>query len=667
MFTIHGNHDDPAGANSLSAVDILATGALVNYFGKAAIMGEISGEVFIRPILMCKGETKLALYGLGNIRDERLCRLFSIPEGVKWIQPESTQAIDKEDWFNVFVLHQNRVSHAQAAKNVVREKHLASFIDLVIWGHEHECLADPWESIEGDGRFSVMQPGSSVATALSEGESKRKHVVMLEVLGHQWRTSKLPLETVRPFVFESVALAGQKGVNPEDPETITTFLAGKLTSMIDAAVRGRGPRTPELPLVRLRVDYTGFSTINTQRFGQRFVGKVANPHDIVLWHKAPTRRPKGAEAGLPGVATRPETLDEARIEDLIAEHLRQNLEILPEVELTGALREYVDKDDKDALITTVATALQETQAAVEGGIKNFDATAAGTIEGTHAGRANGKPPTEEKALESAIENAAKKRKVDATVQATMRRAAEVTTDTVADRNQPTRGAIRTEASASRMAQPTPTMDEGFADDDGLHPFGDVAATQARGKGGGSRAKAPALPKAAPKPRGRRAAGVSNPKTTAPRQTGARAAAAAARQRLNAIREEVDDRSGDEDFQEQADAHGGDDDDVIETISDDEEDDVRLTHEEAAAFMEASYGGKKSQTGPVANRRRGKQPAGGRTVVSLVDSDGDDDEGAGRPPVGGSMARQGPPQSRTQMTFGRFGGGSEQVSKWGTLK
>ena len=34
VFTIHGNHDDPTGADSLSAVDILSTAGLVNYFGK---------------------------------------------------------------------------------------------------------------------------------------------------------------------------------------------------------------------------------------------------------------------------------------------------------------------------------------------------------------------------------------------------------------------------------------------------------------------------------------------------------------------------------------------------------------------------------------------------------------------------------------------------------
>ena len=34
VFTIHGNHDDPSGADNLSAVDVLSTCKLVNYFGK---------------------------------------------------------------------------------------------------------------------------------------------------------------------------------------------------------------------------------------------------------------------------------------------------------------------------------------------------------------------------------------------------------------------------------------------------------------------------------------------------------------------------------------------------------------------------------------------------------------------------------------------------------
>lgn len=52
---------------------------------------------------------------------------------------------------------------------------------------------------------------------------------------------------------------------------------------------GDGGRPARLPLVRLRVDYTGFTTIHTLRFGQRFVNRVANPNDILLWHKTTER------------------------------------------------------------------------------------------------------------------------------------------------------------------------------------------------------------------------------------------------------------------------------------------------------------------------------------------------------------------------------------------
>jgi hypothetical protein len=36
----------------------------------------------VYPILMSKGKTKVALYGLGNIRDERLYRTFAAGKGI---------------------------------------------------------------------------------------------------------------------------------------------------------------------------------------------------------------------------------------------------------------------------------------------------------------------------------------------------------------------------------------------------------------------------------------------------------------------------------------------------------------------------------------------------------------------------------------------------------
>ena len=52
--------------------------------------------------------------------------------------------------------------------------------------------------------FEVMQPGSTVATALSEGESAPKQAVLLQVSGTMFKTNRFALQTVRPFIFESV-------------------------------------------------------------------------------------------------------------------------------------------------------------------------------------------------------------------------------------------------------------------------------------------------------------------------------------------------------------------------------------------------------------------------------------------------------------------------------
>lgn len=61
----------------------------------------------------------------------------------------------------------NSSKHGQT--NYIPESFLPEFLDLVIWGHEHECLIDPAYSPQQD--FYVSQPGSSIATSLSEGEA----------------------------------------------------------------------------------------------------------------------------------------------------------------------------------------------------------------------------------------------------------------------------------------------------------------------------------------------------------------------------------------------------------------------------------------------------------------------------------------------------------------
>jgi double-strand break repair protein MRE11 len=59
--------------------------------------------------------------------------------------------------------------------NYIPEKFLDPFLYLIFWGHEHECLIEPVHADDPTLPFYISQPGSSVATSLSHGESKQKY------------------------------------------------------------------------------------------------------------------------------------------------------------------------------------------------------------------------------------------------------------------------------------------------------------------------------------------------------------------------------------------------------------------------------------------------------------------------------------------------------------
>jgi double-strand break repair protein MRE11 len=88
-----------AQSGALSALDLLSVANFVNYFGKSPSVDKIE----LYPILLQKGTTRVALYGLGNVRDERLYRTFE-QKCVRLMRPTES----RNDWFNILVLHQNR-------------------------------------------------------------------------------------------------------------------------------------------------------------------------------------------------------------------------------------------------------------------------------------------------------------------------------------------------------------------------------------------------------------------------------------------------------------------------------------------------------------------------------------------------------------------------------
>ncbi|KAJ2488775.1 meiotic recombination [Coemansia sp. RSA 2050] len=357
VFSIHGNHDDPSGDGNLSAVDMLAACGLVNYFGRQS---EVE-RVRVSPVLLRKGETRLALYGLGNIRDERLHRTMA-RGNLTMCQPTE----DEGRWFNLMVLHQNRVAHGP--KNHIPEHFLSEFLDFVIWGHEHQCLVDP--QYNHQRAFYVSQPGSSVATALSPGEAAPKHVAVLKINRRSFKLEKIRLKNVRPFVIDDVVLAAVPSLSPQSTEDeIVEYLKGKVERMLVVAQReyheqrdgALGPQPK--PLVRLRVEYSGgFESFHPQRFGLLFADRVANPRDIIYFFRKPRASTSVSTQASVASARSVAPVDALHVESLIGEFLDDSsMRMLVDLELAEAVRLFVAKGDTDAIVQSLKSTISDTQ------------------------------------------------------------------------------------------------------------------------------------------------------------------------------------------------------------------------------------------------------------------------------------------------------------------
>ncbi|KAI9070370.1 DNA repair exonuclease [Trametes sanguinea] len=387
VFSIHGNHDDPQGTGpegALCALDMLSVTGLINYMGKVDLpMADAESQntgIAIRPVLLRKGNTRLGLYGVGNVKDQRMH--FELRSNrVRMYMPK-----DKDKWFNILVLHQNRVPHGP--QQSVPEGMFDNNIDLVVWGHEHDCRIVP-EPVASK-RYFITQPGSSIATSLAEGESLEKHVGLLKIQGKQFELTPIPLRSVRPFVIDEVVLseaAEEEGFDLNDKIEIAKFLKSKVEELIEKAnqqwdernaraVQEGEPDLPRpLPLVRLKVDTTGVSEMaNPVRFGQEFQGRIANPRDVLTFHRSRkgTTRSGKVKIDEPELSIDDPTLSitdklsKVRVQTLVREYLAaQELQLLGEGGMSEAIEMFVEKDDIHAIQTHVNQALRSLMKGVQ--------------------------------------------------------------------------------------------------------------------------------------------------------------------------------------------------------------------------------------------------------------------------------------------------------------
>lgn len=353
VFSIHGNHDDISGTGRLSSMDLLSSMGFINYFGKWRDLSEVE----ISPIIIQKNETKVAIYGLSHIHDVRLARLFR-DHKVNIRKPD----IDDKEIFNMMVLHQNRANRGRF--NYLPEDRLPGFMDFILWGHEHDCRID--EAASGRIKARICQPGSSVATSLSEGEAIEKKIGILDILETKHKLSSVPLKTVRPFIFRSVLIedfVDELRLNEgEIRKKVEKFYCKNVDEMIEEARKRLSghPKQPTLPLIRLRIVFTNQDhVLNITQFGQKFEGKVANPESILAFKKNIKRQKQEVfdanKAAIESAYYKKNQQD--CVEDVVESYFNEltddneKLKIFSLKSLTEVCRLLVDKGDEQGVNT----------------------------------------------------------------------------------------------------------------------------------------------------------------------------------------------------------------------------------------------------------------------------------------------------------------------------
>ncbi|KAI5148637.1 double-strand break repair protein MRE11 [Enteropsectra breve] len=331
ILSIHGNHDDPSGFNSISPLNILESAGLIHYFGRYHNLEDI----VVEPIII--ENQKVAIFGIGYIKDRKMYALFKNKK-ITFKRPQG------EGWYNILMVHQNRVFRENS---YLPEDFIPEFFDLVIYGHEHESIKISHKN------FEVIQVGSSVRTSLCEGEAGNKYAYMV-TLGKTAAIQRMQLETVRPLKMGYLEAS-----HNYDEKKIIEYAQDMLLQPVNClnndefmdgeAKRQRLPNDL-LPLLRINISLSGAIPFNKHAVMEFLEKHVANPHDALRFIK------KSKTNSVVAASTKPKRQNEiTEIYDKILGECSFN--ILTSNCIVDSLNEYILKDNKDAFVTLIETTI----------------------------------------------------------------------------------------------------------------------------------------------------------------------------------------------------------------------------------------------------------------------------------------------------------------------
>jgi double-strand break repair protein MRE11 len=194
-----------------------------------------------------------------------------------------------------------------------------------------------------------------------------KHCGLLEIKydkvdkENKFQIVHIPLKSCRQFLFDTVNLDEVMDIkNRQDADAVMEYCTRKVGDMIsEAEIEHSGEEIqPKLPLIRLRVESSSTLPFSTHIFSLKFISKVANPDELILFKLK--RKPRMTNltdmdaAKLNQLTGDIDATKLTNIEDIVKEYFdeveeKAQLRLINEKQVTLAVKEMVDKDNVDAV------------------------------------------------------------------------------------------------------------------------------------------------------------------------------------------------------------------------------------------------------------------------------------------------------------------------------
>eukprot|EP00835_Amoeboradix_gromovi_P006174 NODE_680_length_5258_cov_0.588486.p1 type:complete len:597 gc:universal NODE_680_length_5258_cov_0.588486:1062-2852(+) len=321
FLMIHGNHDEQ------TVIDMLASTSYGLNIGSTTDMAILN----IYPTIVKIKDTEVAIYGFGYIRDERIYHLFT-KDKVIWHKPDRTM-------FSIVLIHQNRTPFP---KRHLPAELLPSFLNLAIWAHEHYC--EP-EIIKLDN-IDILQPGSSVVTALQPNETHVKKGNVLDIISAtEYKLTRYELPN-RKFFYQQTTFDCL-------PNVFERELVAAIDKIRDDSEGLEYDNEDTWPIVKLLVNMTDdvLDPIHPQRLAKQ-IKFIANPLTCVTFSKK--RKQKGKQL-MNNSNVISESLEPEISMAQIISTLAPELQMLPSHRLTDVIEMCIQRQEKDTLVKVVSS------------------------------------------------------------------------------------------------------------------------------------------------------------------------------------------------------------------------------------------------------------------------------------------------------------------------